>query len=301
MQEGQAVDEDRAGAIGVESDAVADEARPCAAGDGQSRVQEADALYLYCVVPGTEPCEWPGQGIDGSTVFSVPSGGLAALAHACKPEPYSGPDEMVRSWITAHARVVEKARELWGTVVPMGFDVIVRATDEHTAWENVALWLQRNRDHLHSKLEEFRGHSEYGVQVFVDRSKILDVIRSNSKRVNDLVAEMSEKPDGIQYFYRQRVEKILKEEMEAFVSAAYRDYFRRISELVHAVVVNKLKGDASEKCMILNLSVLVPDSDEERLGHELEKIAADYGIDVRFTGPWPPYSFVGMSMGNGVS
>jgi hypothetical protein len=30
----------------------------------------------------------------------------------------------------------------------------------------------------------------------------------------------------------------------------------------------------------------------KELGEELEKIEGKEGVEVRFTGPWPPYSFV---------
>ena len=39
------------------------------------------------------------------------------------------------------------------------------------------------------------------------------------------------------------------------------------------------------------LCELVED-DEEGMGEMLDEVAAETGVEVRFTGPWPPYSFV---------
>jgi len=44
--------------------------------------------------------------------------------------------------------------------------------------------------------------------------------------------------------------------------------------------------------LLLNLSCLLPRDQNEKLGEALEKIDGREGISVRYTGPWPPYSFV---------
>ena len=42
----------------------------------------------------------------------------------------------------------------------------------------------------------------------------------------------------------------------------------------------------------MNLSCLLTKDGSRELGDELEKIDAMEGFSVRYTGPWPPYSFV---------
>jgi len=42
----------------------------------------------------------------------------------------------------------------------------------------------------------------------------------------------------------------------------------------------------------MNLSCLITINGSRSLGDELEKINVLEGFSVRFTGPWPPYSFV---------
>ena len=44
--------------------------------------------------------------------------------------------------------------------------------------------------------------------------------------------------------------------------------------------------------MLLNLSCLMQEGSGD-LGRVLDEIQQTKGISVRFTGPWPPYSFVG--------
>jgi len=52
------------------------------------------------------------------------------------------------------------------------------------------------------------------------------------------------------------------------------------------------KGLEKGKVILLNLSCLVAKGKVDSLGEELEKIDNMEGFSVRFTGPWPPYSFV---------
>ena len=52
------------------------------------------------------------------------------------------------------------------------------------------------------------------------------------------------------------------------------------------------KTEDENKQMLMNLSCLLTKDGSRRLGDELEKIASVEGFFVRYTGPWPPYSFV---------
>jgi hypothetical protein len=37
--------------------------------------------------------------------------------------------------------------------------------------------------------------------------------------------------------------------------------------------------------------VLAHESAADAIGEELDAVAAEPGVEVRFTGPWPPYTF----------
>ena len=102
----------------------------------------ATALYLYCVVPATDPMPvLSSPALDGGPVRAVRYQELAALAHVCPPEPYQGSDEEVRGWVAVHNAVVEEAWGCAGSVLPMSFDVIVRDDAERSAEANLVGWL----------------------------------------------------------------------------------------------------------------------------------------------------------------
>ena len=45
--------------------------------------------------------------------------------------------------------------------------------------------------------------------------------------------------------------------------------------------------------MVLNLSLLTDQAGVLRVGGYLEQVSQETDAEVRFTGPWPPYSFAG--------
>jgi hypothetical protein len=61
---------------------------------------------------------------------------------------------------------------------------------------------------------------------------------------------------------------------------------------VDEIRVEKTKKTDEKNQMLINLSCLVDKERSKELGEELEKINEEKGFAVRFTGPWPPYSFV---------
>jgi hypothetical protein len=65
------------------------------------------------------------------------------------------------------------------------------------------------------------------------------------------------------------------------------------AESIKKIKIEKIKKSAEkEKKMLMNCSCLVSDENYTKLGDVLETIEKEYGLSVRFTGPWPVYSFV---------
>jgi hypothetical protein len=89
---------------------------------------------------------------------------------------------------------------------------------------------------------------------------------------------------------QQKIERALRQALTARAEEDYRACFREITALFPEVCVNELKK-VPDRQMILNLSVLVPRERVSALGAVLTGFQSE-GIEVRFTGPWPPYSFV---------
>ncbi len=253
----------------------------------------APGRYLYCVAESGNRVTLGPIGIDSRRVYTIPYRDICAVVHECLAEPYESTDrEVVNSWVLAHQRVVDDAWERWGTVLPTGFDTIVIDKDGVGAEENVKSWLQREYENLKSQIETVRGKAEYGVQIFWKIQVVVRSIAKTSPEISQLEVEIKSQPRGVAYLYKQRLESALKRELESKADQCFQDFYARIRKHVDNIVVEKIKPADQDTQMIMNISCLLTRGKSAGLGEELHKINIMDGFSVRFTGPWPPYSFV---------
>jgi len=250
--------------------------------------------YLYCVADSGEGVSLGPIGIDGSKVYTIPYRDICTVVHECRAQPYNSTEgEVVNSWVLAHQKVVDEAWERWGTVLPLGFDTVVMDKDGVGAEENVRNWLQNDYDNLKRKMEKVSGKAEYGVQIFWEPQVIVQYLADSSPEIRQLEEKMKSQPRGVAYLYKQKIESTLKRELESKADQCFRELYQGIRGYVDSIVVEKTKPGDQNTQMLMNLSCLLPRDRTAELGEELENINNIDGFSVRFTGPWPPYSFVG--------
>jgi hypothetical protein len=250
--------------------------------------------YVYGIASSGKEDRLGPVGIEGSEVYTIPYQELGAIVHGCPTEPYqSNDDEIVKSWVRAHQNVLDEAKERWGTVIPLGFDSILQPKDDVTSPDQVVRdWLKEDYDRLRTVMEGIQGKDEYGVQVSYELRVIVKQISEQSEEARKIRAEMATKSPGMAYMHKQRLEKAVKTEMEKLANEWFKEFYSRIEKHTDDIVVEKTRKPGRDKVMLLNLSCLVAKEKVDSLGEELERINNTEGLSVRFTGPWPPYSFV---------
>jgi hypothetical protein len=191
--------------------------------------------------------------------------------------------------------VVDVAWERWGTVLPATFDIIFRGADPGDAEQTVKKWLTAEYDNLRAKLARVSGKAEYGVQVFWDARSFSEGLTQNRRDLAALTTEMKSKAPGTAYLHRERLRVLLRRELEMETARRSQGFYRATLEHVQELRLGTLKKGAEGLEMILNLSCLATREQALSLGQELEHVGQGEGMLVRFTGPWPPYSFVGSS------
>jgi len=257
-------------------------------------IVEEEGKYVYCVADARETKSLGKIGIEGHKVHTIPHKDICAVVHSCPAQPYQSDDqEVVEAWVMTHQKVIDAAWERWSTVLPLSFDTIIRGEAEKSAEQNVKDWLKQEYEDIKRRIEKVRGKAEYGVQVFWEPKVIAQSLTSTSPEIKRLDEEIKTKPKGLAYMYRQRLENLMKHEMETKADEYFKDFYGRIRKYTDDVRVEKTKKAEPGLQMIMNLSCLVYRDRYTELGEELEKINRRRGFAVRFTGPWPPYSFVG--------
>jgi len=250
-------------------------------------------LYLYCIANGGQGAKLGKIGIEGNEVYIIPYKDIGAVVHRCLPKPYKSENsKTVTEWVLAHQKIVETAWEKFGTVLPLGFDTIVKGGESISPEQNLIGWLKENYENLKAKIERVRDRVEFGIQIFWNRTVIAQDLTETNRELRKLKEEMEEKPPGTAYFYRQKMEQALRKALDEKADAFFKDIYERIKRYADDLRVEKTKKVDKDKQMLINLSVLIHKEKTRSLGEELAKINESRGLNLRFTGPWPPYSFV---------
>jgi hypothetical protein len=252
-----------------------------------------EARYLYCIADDNKEKIFGKIGIENSRVYTIPYKDLCAVVHNCPSEPYESEDkEKVKSWVITHEKVIEAAWAGFGTVLPSGFDTIIRGDHHKNAEDNLKQWLKEDYINLRQKLDKLRSKTEFGVQIFWDPKTVGKSISAENKEIKKLKKEIQSKSKGLAYMYKQRLENLLRKQMEKEAEKYFKDFYERINRYADEIKVEKTKKSEEEREMLMNLSCLLPEGKKRVLGEVLEKINNMEEFFVRFTGPWPPYSFV---------
>jgi len=260
----------------------------------ETATAKKEGLYLYCVVGDKGKHLLGPVGLDDHEVYMVRAGDICAIVHKCPPEPYQSNDrQTVENWVLAHQRVMQMAAERFETVLPMAFNMIVRGDPDRSAVEDLRSWLAEEQDRFIGLLDKLAGKAEYGAQILWDRRLVAEALVQNDPKLRNLRDEALTKPKGLAYMLRQKLAKATRAAVEKQARRYVEDFYTRIRKCVEDVRIDKLKKPDSPGApgMLLNLSCLMQ-KDSPVLGEVLEGIQETDGISVRFTGPWPPYSFV---------
>jgi len=255
----------------------------------------SDGLYVYGIAENSDVVEsLQLTGINDQPVFSVPCQGFSAVVHKCPLNAYQSDDESVmKRWVLAHQKVVEEVSERCGTVIPFGFDTIIMPDGKKSAEEVLKLWISRESESLHNKMGKIRGKKEYGVQVFCTTAAIVDRVTSGNETIRALQEDVKNASQGRAYMIRQKIEQVLKKGIESEISAITQSSHKKIQAVCSNIKIEKIKkSEIKDSRMLLNYSCLVSPDQYIQLGEVLESLEQDDGLSVRFTGPWPAYSFV---------
>ncbi|SIR81584.1 gas vesicle protein GvpL [Natronorubrum thiooxidans] len=267
---------------------------------GDDAVPEIDTgRYLYCLVRADEGESLETTGVDGEPVSVITEDGIGAVVHACDGLYDSADLTQIRRWLVRHQTVVDEAGEVFGTPVPFQFDTILRGDDD-----GVREWLREESDTLERALSGLADHWEYRVEVVETEPISDDALCERDDRLRELESKIDDAEEGAAYLLEKQFDQRLKELRAVRRESLTADLQTRLDE--HAREVHALErsptaslsdevadadGDGSDGETLCRLTLLAHEDDEGGLGSVLDDVAANDGVKVRFTGPWPPYTF----------
>jgi ribosomal protein L12E/L44/L45/RPP1/RPP2 len=254
--------------------------------------EREDGRYIYGVIARDREIGLGPVGIEGRKVYTIPYRDLSAIVHDCPARPYQSTDrKVVEGWVRAHQGVLEIAREKFNTVVPVGFDTILRPADEGASPERVVTeWLAGDYGPIRAIIDKLEDKDEYGVRVCYDPAMLTKAILEGQE-VTRLRQEVAAVPQGRAFLLRQKLEALIKAETSRLASEWFTDFYDRIKSHAADVVVARTSRLEDGRVVLMNLACLVDRHNVPDLGRVLEDIDNMDGFTVQFTGPWPAYNF----------
>jgi hypothetical protein len=245
-------------------------------------------LYVYAVVPANASLEAI-VGLDGAPIRTIARRDLSVVVHDMdSARPYAGAEAQVRQWIAEHARVVDAAWNAAGTVLPMTFNVLARGDATRTADEAIADWLDRYSPALLARLEQLRDRVELKVEITV---RIGDAAAGDAE-VGRLREQLTQTSAGLRRLRERQLEQVERRIAEHSADALYPDVRRRLAGVSENIVEQVRTRAPSGHVQVFSAALLVSRARIDDVGLELAALQeASATIDIRFLGPWPPYSF----------
>lgn len=254
-----------------------------------------EGRYLYCVVGLDEETEpvLTQAGIDDGDPYVIDHGDIGVVVQDCQ-SPYDSTDvETVRRWLLQHQAVIDAAGERFGTPLPFRFDTIIKGDDAE-----VRDWLADTATTLADALSEFAGTWEYRIELVRDPEAIADRLAEDDEQLAELRERQEEATSGTAFLlnkqYQQRVQGLTQQRVEE-ETETLAERLRQVAVAVEPVdrSTSTLEDErsAQDEEVRRTLALLARPEQEDDLGSLLDDFADRPGAEVRFTGPWPPYSF----------
>lgn len=256
---------------------------------------EREALgkrYVYCLVDtsSVSTLDVDTGGMDGTTLSLVRNDDIGAVVHECE-RVYDEADETeIRQWLVEHQRVVDAASDAFGTPLPVRFGTVLDGDDAV-----VETWLSSHAETIRDQLASFSGRWEYRIDLRWDSGPFRESVAETDDRLQELERRKDEASSGKGFMLKKQYSNRLRD----LVTERKGELQALLDEQVVPVVVEKRRqesgvtteAESDEKESITQLSVLAAETNETELGARLDTVAEEPGVELRFTGPWPPYTF----------
>lgn len=254
-------------------------------------------LYAYAVVPATVSLEGI-LGLEGARVRAIAREHLSIIVHDMdSPRPYAGTEDVIRQRIAEHARVVEAAWQKAGTVLPMTFNVLARGDATRTADEAVADWLDRYSSLLLAKLEQLRDRVELKVEIALR----VGAAAAGDAEVGRLREQLTQTSAGLRRLRERQLEQVERRIADRSADTLYQEVRRRLAGVSEDIVEQVRARAPSGHVAVFSAALLVSRARIDAVGFQLAELQeAGTPIDIRFLGPWPPYSFANVPGLDGV-
>lgn len=253
-------------------------------------------IYLYGFAPSEAPM--PEQGLLGvvdTEVEAITEGAATAVVSRVPESVFAGENlerhcadvdwmaslglshEQVVAWFVDHASILPSR-------------LLTLFSSESALREAMA----RESDRIRGELDRFAGLREWDLRVGFDADRLTDHLGEVSDEVAGLDREIEAASPGKRFLLEKKRKDLAGTETRAAARRLSRGLLDTLSDL--AVEVTTLDPPADQEPTTLNGALLVEQDREAELRRRVEEERErlePLGLNIRFTGPWAPYRFMG--------
>jgi hypothetical protein len=177
------------------------------------------------------------------------------------------------------------------TVVPLKFGTILQNE------KAVLKMLQDQEEQFKRLLVKFAGKEEWGFKGYVDKQEYIKYVLQNEQKFTGFKYKIEKLSRGAAYLFRRKWEEEIDEYITDQFSEVTEEIFQDIGKdsfeaILNDILPQKVTGKTKE--MILNAAYLVERNKVDHLFQRSTSFMKKYefmGLELEFSGPWPPYNF----------
>lgn len=261
--------------------------------DDEHTVQQG--RYLYCMVDATasDTGVLSTTGINDNQVYVIETDGVGAVVHDCDTVYDADDLDQIKQWLVTHQQVVDAASDVFGTPLPMRFDTVFEGGDA-----GVEHWLADHYQSIQDDVRSFAETWEYRITLLWDSSLFEDRITEQDDRLQELQQRQQQAGSGKQFLlqkqHKKRIQELKQDQRTDLVARLKESISPVVNELAEQNSRPALSDETElpgEQEQIMRVAVLADEDAETALGERLDRVVEQDGVEIRFTGPWPPYTF----------
>lgn len=244
---------------------------------------ERGRKYIYAIVANDEPRRYQATGIDGSDVYTLSAGRVAALVSDLAM-PKIRPE---RRHLAAHQQVLKRLMEQT-TPLPMSFGMIA---DSPPAVRKI---LSRNQKAFLEQLRRVDGKVEMGLRVTFDVPNIFEYFVDTHEELraarDQFFGTNREPSQEVKIEVGRMFDRLLSEDRE--------NYTKLVERILTPVCSQFQANKCRQEHEVMNLACLVGREAQERFEAGVFEAAKlfDNHFAFDYSGPWAPYSFVALEL-----
>lgn len=261
-----------------------------------------DAFYIYCI--GERDALLPllseklPEAIEPEAGLQLIEAGEVAAVSSNVPLADYG-DEMIETrladpvWMALRAMRHEKVLEHFAaraSLVPLRFGTI------YLKRAGVEQMLAERATELRAIIERLRGREEWGVNIFCERAKLLEVIATLSPALREMSARADAASAGQAYLLRKKIDAMRTDEARVEIKRVAGEIERELTALSDGATRLRMRqADTTEQSnLAAKLAFLVERTRFDEFRAAAERLAESHlaaGFQLELTGPWPAYNF----------